>query len=94
MYVPVKQGWINGRIPSSERATIISLDALFDDGGSTVGQLGLGYLSSRVSISFAWLVGGLVQAIGVPLLARARRAEMDAAASSREAEATETGRAA
>ena len=73
--LPVKQGWLNARIPSEQRATIISLDALFGDGGSTVGQVGLGWLSQTVSIPFAWLVGGLVQAVGVPLLGVARRAE-------------------
>ena len=73
--MPVKQGWLNARIPSQQRATIISLDALFGDGGSTVGQVGLGYLSQAVSIPAAWLVGGLVEAISVPLLGVARRAE-------------------
>jgi MFS family permease len=73
--MPVKQGWLNARIPSEQRATIISLDALFGDGGSTVGQIGLGWLSQAFSIPVAWLVGGAVQAIGVPLLGAARRAE-------------------
>ncbi len=73
--LPVKQGWLNARIPSEQRATIISLDALFGDGGATAGQVGLGWLSQTVSIPFAWLVGGLTQAIGVPLLGAARRAE-------------------
>ena len=73
--VPVKQAWLNQRIPSRERATVISLDALFGDGGMSVGQVGLGYLSRAVSIPAAWLVGGLTQAVGVPLLATARRAE-------------------
>ena len=75
VYMPVKQGWLNARIPSEERATIISLDALFGDGGMTVGQIGLGYLSQVVSIPAAWLVGGLSQAAALPLLAGARRAE-------------------
>ena len=73
--MPVKQGWLNARIPSEQRATIISLDALFGDAGSTVGQVGLGWLSQTVSIPFAWLVGGLTQVVGVPLLGAARRAE-------------------
>ena len=73
--MPVKQGWLNSRIPSEQRATIISLDALFGDGGSTVGQVGLGWLSQTISIPFAWLVGGLVQGVSVPLLGVARRAE-------------------
>ena len=75
--LPVKQGWLNARIPSQQRATIISLDALFGDGGSTAGQVGLGWLSQTVSIPFAWLVGGAVQAVGVPLLGVARRAERE-----------------
>jgi hypothetical protein len=41
----------------------------------TVGQIGLGYMSQVVSIPAAWLVGGLIQAAALPLLARARRAE-------------------
>jgi MFS family permease len=73
--IPVKQGWLNARIPSQQRATIISLDALFGDGGSTVGQVGLGWLSQSVSIPFAWLIGGLVQGASVPLLGVARRAD-------------------
>jgi MFS family permease len=73
--MPVKQGWLNSRIPSEQRATIISLDALFGDGGSTVGQVGLGWVSQAVSIPFAWLLGGVVQAASVPLLGVARRAE-------------------
>ena len=59
--MPVKQGWLNSRIPSEQRATIISLDALFGDGGSTVGQVGLGWVSQAVSIPFAWLLGGALQ---------------------------------
>jgi len=74
LYIPVKQAWINGRIPWSERATVISLDALFGDAGNTVGQLGLGYVSTRFSIPAAWLLGGLAQALGLPLLWAARRA--------------------
>ena len=73
--LPVKLGWLNARIPSEQRATIISLDSLFGEGGSSVGQVGLGWLSQTVSIPFAWLVGGALQVIGVPLLGVARRAE-------------------
>ncbi len=75
VYMPVKQGWINARIPSEQRATIISLDALFNDGGNTLGQLGFGYASRAVSIPFAWVLAGASQAIALPIVAAARRAE-------------------
>ena len=78
--MPVKAGWLNARIPSAQRATIISLDALFGDAGSTAGQVGLGWVSQAFSIPLAWLIGGAVQAGGVPLFAAARRAERDAPA--------------
>jgi MFS family permease len=80
--IPVKQGWLNARIPSQQRATIISLDALFGDGGSTVGQVGLGWMSQAISIPVAWLVGGVIQGISVPLLGVARRAEKELPAES------------
>jgi MFS family permease len=75
--LPVKQGWLNARIPSEQRATIISLDALFGEGGSTVGQVGLGWMSQRFSIPLAWLVGGAIEAVAVPLLGAARKAEKE-----------------
>jgi MFS family permease len=77
---PVKLGWLNLHIPSGQRATLISFDALFDEAGGTVGQVGLGYLSQAVSIPFAWLVGGALQIFALPLLVQARRASADAAA--------------
>ncbi|HEY5388843.1 MAG TPA: MFS transporter, partial [Thermoleophilia bacterium] len=89
VYMPVKQGWLNARIPSAERATIISLDALFGDGGMTVGQIGLGYVSQVVSIPAAWLIGGLTQAAALPLLAGARRADRAEAAGPAECAAPE-----
>jgi MFS family permease len=79
IYMPMKQGWINSRIPSEQRATIISLDALFNDGGNTLGQVGFGYVSRAVSIPFAWLIAGATQALAVPVVALARRAERDEA---------------
>ena len=73
--MPVKQAWLNSRIPSEQRATIISLDALMGDGGAAVGQAGLGYVSQAVSIPVAWIVGGVIQLGALPLLAAARRAD-------------------
>ncbi len=79
---PIRQALINRQIPSAQRATVLSLDALFGDGGATAGQVGLGWLSRAVSIPIAWLVGGAFMLIAVPILRSAREpAAADAAVS-------------
>ncbi len=66
---PVRQSYLNDHIPSAQRATVLSLDAFFEDAGGAVGQPGLGWISERPSIPVAWLVGGALL-LGVPLLYR------------------------
>jgi MFS family permease len=70
---PVKQGYLNAHIPSAQRATIISLDALFADAGGVAGQSGWGYLAKMRSIGEAWMYSGLTVVLGVPLYWIARR---------------------
>ncbi len=70
---PVKQGYLNAHIPSAQRATIISLDALFADAGGVVGQSGWGYLAKMRSIGEAWMYSGMTVVLGVPLYWMARR---------------------
>jgi MFS family permease len=67
---PVRMSFINEHIPSSQRATVLSLDAFFSDAGGAVGQPALGWLSERVSISFAWLIGGGLVGLTAPLYAK------------------------
>jgi len=57
IYTPVRMGFINEHIPSSERATVLSLDAFFGDAGGAVGQPTLGWVSQKASIQLAWLIG-------------------------------------
>jgi len=73
---PIRQAWLNARIPSAQRATVISLDSLFLDAGGAVGQVGLGYLSRAMSIPMAWIVGGAIHLIALPFILRAGRAEV------------------
>ena len=70
---PVKQGYLNAHIPSAQRATIISLDALFADAGGVAGQTGWGYLAKVRSIGEAWIYSGLSLVLAVPLYFVARR---------------------
>jgi len=75
---PVRQAYINRQIPSAQRATVLSLDAFFGDGGATVGQLGFGWLSRSVSIAAAWVASGVVLLVAAPLYRRAGAGEQSA----------------
>lgn len=70
---PVKQGYLNAHIPSAQRATIISLDALFADAGGVAGQSGWGYMAKVRSIGEAWMYSGATLMLGVPLYLIARK---------------------
>jgi len=72
---PIRQGMINHHIPSSQRATILSVDSLFSELGSGAGQSAWGYLARRRSIGTAWVAAGAFLVLGIPLLALARRAD-------------------
>jgi hypothetical protein len=70
---PVKQAYLHEVIPSQERATIISFASLAGSGGSMIGQGGLGYFSRAVSIAAAYVVGGAVVGLALPVVAALRR---------------------
>ncbi len=63
LITPVRMAYINDNIPSPQRATVLSLDAFFGDAGAAVGQPALGWISTRLSIPVAWVVGGVFMAI-------------------------------
>jgi MFS family permease len=66
--LPIKQSYLHSLVPSDKRATIISFDSLVGSGASVFGQLGLGYLSTVVSIPFAYLIGGIVLMTRLPVV--------------------------
>jgi MFS family permease len=67
---PIRMALVNRHIPSAQRATVLSVDSLFNEGGGVVGQTGLGFLSRSVSIPAAWILGGAVLSLGYPLYRR------------------------
>jgi MFS family permease len=70
---PIRMAFVNRHIPSAQRATVLSVDSLFNEGGGVLGQTGLGYLSRKVSIPAAWMLGGLVLFAGYPLYKKAEK---------------------
>ena len=70
---PVRQTYLHGSIPTSERATLVSFDSLVGNLGSVGGQTGLGYLSQVQSVPAGFVVGGLATVFTIPLFVRLRR---------------------
>jgi MFS family permease len=72
--MPVRQTYLHGVIPSEQRATLVSFDALMGSVGAVGGQAGLGYLSKVRSIADGFIWGGIATGLAVPLffLLRAR----------------------
>ena len=64
---PVRQAYLNRHIPSAQRATVLSLDAFFSEGGASAGQLGFGWISRAVSIPVAWVISGVLLLVAAPL---------------------------
>ncbi len=80
---PIYRAYSNSLIPSSQRATILSVDALFADGGAAVGQPVLGAVAQRVGYPASWFAGAAFVLLTAPLYAasgRARRAMLGEAA--------------
>jgi MFS family permease len=69
---PVRQTYLHQSIPTSERATLVSFDALVGSLGSVGGQTGLGYLSQERSIPAGFVVGGLATILAIPIFGRLR----------------------
>jgi MFS family permease len=53
------QTLLNGEIPSEQRSAMLSIASLAGYLGAAVGGVGLGYVAGYVSISAAWIIGGL-----------------------------------
>lgn len=75
MLGPLKQAYLNHRIPSEQRATILSFDSMMGRAGAFIGLLGSGYLAEHFGIPLAWLVSGVVLAISIPVFLKLKNGD-------------------
>lgn len=77
--MPVRQTYLNGEIPSKQRATVLSFDSVIGSSGGVIFQPGLGKVADVYSYSTSYLISGVISAFSVPflLLARKERAKSD-----------------
>jgi len=71
--MPVRQAYINGLIPSSERATVLSFDNLLSSSGGVVVQPGLGKVADVWGYSSSYVGGAVIELIALPFVLLARR---------------------
>jgi MFS family permease len=71
--LPMRQAYLNGVIPSGQRATVLSFDNLMGSAGGVVVQPALGRLADTSGYARTYLVGAIIQAAALPFLMLARR---------------------
>jgi MFS family permease len=71
--LPIRQAYVNGLIPSEQRATVLSFDNLLGSSGGVVIQPALGKAADVWSYSTSYLVGAALQLLAVPFTVRAKR---------------------
>jgi MFS family permease len=72
--LPIRMAYMNGLIPSEQRATVLSFDNLLGSSGGVVIQPALGKVADVWSYSTSYLVAAGVHLLGVPFVVLARRA--------------------
>ena len=70
---PIRQAYLNGMIPSHERATILSFDSLINSTGGIVAQPLLGKSADIWGYQVSYLLSAAGSALALPFIARARR---------------------
>jgi len=77
--LPIRQAYLNGLIPSEQRATVLSFDNLLGSSGGVVIQPALGKVADVWGYSMSYVAGAALQLTGAPfvLLARREKAEAD-----------------
>ena len=70
---PIRQAFLNGIIPSEQRATVLSFDSLMGSIGGTVAQPVLGRVADMSGYAASYLVSGAINAAALPFVLLARR---------------------
>lgn len=70
---PIRQTYLNGLIPSQQRATVLSFDSLLGSAGGVVVQPVLGRVADVSSYGTSYVLGAAIQLLAVPFLVASRR---------------------
>ena len=70
---PIRQAYLNGIIPTQQRATVLSFDNLMASAGGVAAQPALGRAADVWGYPTAYVVSGVIQLAALPFLVLARR---------------------
>ena len=70
---PIRQAFINGLIPSEQRATVLSFDSLMSSAGGVISQPALGRVADVWGYGPSYVVSGVISAFVIPFIWLARR---------------------
>jgi MFS family permease len=88
MEMPLRQAFINGMIPSEQRATVLSFDSLMGSAGGVVAQPALGRAADVYGYPASYVISAVIQAVAVPFTILARRENASSDPISKAAHAT------
>jgi MFS family permease len=71
--LPIRQSYLNGLIPSRQRATILSFDSMMSSTGGVWTQPLLGRAADAWGYAPSYLIGGTISILALPCLALSRR---------------------
>jgi MFS family permease len=71
--MPIRQTYLNGLIPSQQRATVLSFDSLMASSGGVWIQPALGRAADVWGYAPSYLMGAGISAVGLPFLVLSRR---------------------
>ena len=76
--MPIRKAYLNGLIPSRQRATILSFDSLMGSTGGVWAQPVLGRAADVWGYAPSYVMGAGISALAVPFLALSRREDAPA----------------
>ncbi len=71
--IPIRQAYLNGLIPSKQRATVLSFDSLIGSAGGAVSQPLLGRAADAWSYGTSFIIGAGVELMAIPFLYKSQR---------------------
>jgi MFS family permease len=71
--MPIRQAYINGLIPSQQRATILSFDSLMGSAGGVWVQPALGRAADAWGYATSYVLGAGISGLALPFIALSRR---------------------